>query len=73
MKLIAGVESGSSDWKPPANIQVIDEVHEVQQLSPSSFVSRTTRRSSETIVPEGFPVTLTPVPEQVRVAANDEK
>lgn len=34
-------------WKTPAKIKVIDEVHEVQQLSPRSFIARTTRRSSE--------------------------
>ncbi|KAF2463176.1 uncharacterized protein BDR25DRAFT_347392 [Lindgomyces ingoldianus] len=36
-------------WKSPGKIKVIDEVHEVQQLSPRSFIARTTRRSSEAV------------------------
>lgn len=36
--------------------KVIDEVHEVQQLSPRSFIARTTRRSSEAADPEESPV-----------------
>ncbi|ORX94261.1 hypothetical protein BCR34DRAFT_226164 [Clohesyomyces aquaticus] len=41
-------------WKAPAKIKVINEVYrEVQQLSPKSFIARTTRRSSEAIDSDG--------------------
>ncbi|KAF2255517.1 hypothetical protein BU26DRAFT_471096 [Trematosphaeria pertusa] len=38
--------------KSPGKVKVIDEVHEVQQLSPRSFIARTTRMSSEAAEPE---------------------
>ena len=43
-------------WKCPGKIQIIDEVHELQQLSPRSFVARTTSRHSELVdEPEELP------------------
>ncbi|KAF2264589.1 hypothetical protein CC78DRAFT_616740 [Lojkania enalia] len=38
-------------WKSPGKIKIIDEVHEVQQLSPTSYIARTTRLSEESAEP----------------------
>ncbi|KAF2120538.1 hypothetical protein BDV96DRAFT_671612 [Lophiotrema nucula] len=43
---------GMRDLRSPGKIRVIDEVHEVQQLSPTSYIARTTRRSSESVDPK---------------------
>ena len=43
-------------WKATGKVKVLDEVHEVQQLSPTSYVARTTRigtESAELIEPSG--------------------
>jgi hypothetical protein len=40
--------------KAAGKVKIIDEVHEIQQPSPSSFVARTTRRSSETSKTEEY-------------------
>lgn len=52
LRLITIADERQWGWKSPGKIKVIDEVHEVQQLSPRSFVARTTRRSSEVAEPE---------------------
>lgn len=36
--------------------EIMDEVYEIQRLSPKSFISRTTRRSAEVCIPEKVPV-----------------